>query len=73
MPIYRCTICARIVRYEGRLPGVYPFCSRRCELVDLGRWLREEYTIDRDLTPEDVDAPPPPPDPEDDPEHGAPH
>ncbi|HTN52841.1 MAG TPA: DNA gyrase inhibitor YacG [Anaeromyxobacter sp.] len=23
----------------------YPFCSPRCRLVDLGRWLGEEYRI----------------------------
>ena len=22
-----------------------PFCSRRCRLVDLGRWFNEEYAI----------------------------
>lgn len=23
----------------------YPFCSQRCQLVDLGRWLNEDYRI----------------------------
>jgi hypothetical protein len=23
----------------------YPFCSRRCRLIDLGRWLGEEYRL----------------------------
>jgi endogenous inhibitor of DNA gyrase (YacG/DUF329 family) len=23
----------------------YPFCSRRCRTIDLGRWLSEEYRI----------------------------
>ena len=23
----------------------YPFCCERCHLVDLGRWLGEEYRI----------------------------
>jgi uncharacterized protein len=22
-----------------------PFCSERCKLADLGRWLREEYRV----------------------------
>ncbi len=65
MPSYRCAICERIVRYAGPLPSVYPFCSPRCKLVDLGRWLREDYAIDRDLTPEDLDAAAPPEPPED--------
>jgi endogenous inhibitor of DNA gyrase (YacG/DUF329 family) len=23
----------------------FPFCSERCQLVDLGKWLNEEYRI----------------------------
>jgi len=23
----------------------FPFCSRRCRLIDLGRWLGEDYRI----------------------------
>jgi len=23
----------------------YPFCSKRCRLIDLGRWLGEGYTV----------------------------
>jgi endogenous inhibitor of DNA gyrase (YacG/DUF329 family) len=36
-----------------------PFCSRRCKLIDLGKWLGEEYRISEPLreppagTPED--------------------
>ena len=33
----------------------YPFCSRRCKTIDLGRWLGEEYR----LTDADVPTPPP--------------
>ena len=57
---YQCVICDRVVACDGtKLPVLYPFCSRRCQLVDLGRWFREEYTIERNLHPEDLpDAPP---------------
>lgn len=24
---------------------LFPFCSERCHLVDLGRWLGEEYRV----------------------------
>ncbi|MFV8753247.1 DNA gyrase inhibitor YacG [Nannocystaceae bacterium ST9] len=30
-----------------------PFCSRRCKLADLGRWLDEDYRISRPLGPDD--------------------
>ena len=29
-----------------------PFCSKRCKLVDLGKWLGEEHAISEPLRPE---------------------
>jgi endogenous inhibitor of DNA gyrase (YacG/DUF329 family) len=29
-----------------------PFCSKRCRLVDLGKWLGEEHAISEPLRPE---------------------
>jgi endogenous inhibitor of DNA gyrase (YacG/DUF329 family) len=43
----RCPICKSPVD-ESRAgkPGSYfPFCSERCKLVDLGRWLGGKYQI----------------------------
>jgi len=37
----------------------HPFCSSRCRLVDLGRWLGEEYRIP--AVENDVEPPAPPP------------
>ena len=36
----------------------YPFCSDRCRLIDLGRWLGEDYRI---ATPRAEDESPAPP------------
>jgi hypothetical protein len=44
--------------YCRREPQQYkwrPFCSERCKLADLGRWLAEEYRV-----PDEPDAPPAP-------------
>lgn len=30
------------------LPPHYPFCSRRCRLIDLGRWAEEEFRVPAD-------------------------
>jgi endogenous inhibitor of DNA gyrase (YacG/DUF329 family) len=54
MPAYQCAICNRDVPYEGKLPALYPFCSARCKWVDFGKWLHEQYAIDRELTPEEL-------------------
>ena len=45
----RCPTCKREAKQDGN--KVFPFCCERCQLVDLGRWLNEEYRI-----PEEVDA-----------------
>lgn len=42
-----CPICKRPVSTSDRdQPGtLYPFCTERCKLVDLGRWLDGKYQI----------------------------
>lgn len=39
----RCPVCDGVVDLQ-RTPTV-PFCSDRCRLVDLGRWLDESYSV----------------------------
>ncbi len=39
----RCPICRKQVLREGN--RWWPFCSDRCELIDLGRWATEAYRI----------------------------
>ncbi len=42
----RCPICDR--QMEGQSTADwpdYPFCSRRCRVIDLGRWLDEAYRL----------------------------
>lgn len=46
MPRYTCLICKTSVDYEAPAPAVYPFCSDRCKLIDLGRWFNEEYSLE---------------------------
>lgn len=37
---------AAAVDVAGRpTPDPFPFCSFRCQMVDLGRWIDEEYRI----------------------------
>ena len=38
----RCPICKGEVAAEA---ASRPFCSDRCKMVDLGRWLQGEYVI----------------------------
>jgi hypothetical protein len=32
-----------------------PFCSRRCQLIDLGKWLSEEHAISEPLRPQHLE------------------
>lgn len=49
----RCPVCLRT--FEAEQSPAMPFCSERCRLVDLKRWLDEEYGLEtqRDETAED--------------------
>lgn len=38
-----CPICAEPCGRAGN--PYFPFCSERCQLVDLGRWLNEDYYV----------------------------
>jgi|694.fasta_scaffold00031_59 endogenous inhibitor of DNA gyrase (YacG/DUF329 family) len=40
----RCPTCDMVVEPE-RAGNNVPFCSNRCRLIDLGRWLNEEHTL----------------------------
>jgi len=51
----RCPICDRPM--EGQGPSEwpqFPFCSPRCKLVDLGRWLGENYRVQAEPDDEEI-------------------
>jgi uncharacterized protein len=43
----RCPICDRPAALRPENPA-FPFCSKRCKLVDLGKWLNEDYRVPDD-------------------------
>jgi len=54
---HKCPVCHKKVTY---FPGefsekseYFPFCSRRCKMIDLGAWLDEEYKISSSLKQKD--------------------
>ena len=49
----QCPICKKPVedKIHAERKSLYPFCSERCKLIDLGRWLDGKYqvpVVDRD-------------------------
>lgn len=57
-----CPKCGKQLKGQSlaELPD-FPFCSKRCKLIDLGRWLDGTYTIapveDEDADPSETDVP----------------
>lgn len=39
----RCPTCKR--EFDSTQSTALPFCSERCRLIDIGRWLSEEYSL----------------------------
>ena len=42
-------------RRRPAVPEWRPFCSERCKLADLGRWLSEDYRVPGDERPPEGD------------------
>jgi endogenous inhibitor of DNA gyrase (YacG/DUF329 family) len=48
----RCPLCGKPADPQHR-----PFCSGRCKLIDLGRWLDSRYRFATDEAPDDGSEP----------------
>ena len=49
-----CPICKRQVETRDiKTSKLFPFCSEKCKLVDLGKWFDGEYALDRPIEEED--------------------
>lgn len=43
-PVVPCPQCGKPVSWDVSSP-YRPFCSERCQLVDLGKWANEDYRV----------------------------
>jgi hypothetical protein len=48
--LVKCPICGHENDFNADPFG--PFCSKRCKLIDLGKWFNGEYQISEPLTPD---------------------
>ena len=49
----RCPTCRKeVVRSPLSNAPFFPFCSERCRLLDLGKWLTGEHRIEEPLQPD---------------------
>jgi endogenous inhibitor of DNA gyrase (YacG/DUF329 family) len=52
-PTVKCPTCKKSGPwFEGKFG---PFCSQRCKLIDLGKWLNSEHAISEPLRPEPLE------------------
>lgn len=47
-----CPICKK---HADHNEPYYPFCSKRCKTIDLGRWADESYKITRPIEQRDLE------------------
>lgn len=47
-----CPICGKPVTKDD---ATFPFCSKRCRTIDLGKWLTGDYTISRSIEESDLE------------------
>jgi len=45
----RCPRCGKLIHWEGN--PYRPFCSQRCKLIDLGKWIDEKYRLPSEELP----------------------
>lgn len=45
--IVKCPTCQKLVEWRNENP-YRPFCSKRCQLIDLGEWANESHRIASD-------------------------
>ena len=50
-PLVRCPICR--TSFDPQQAEAMPFCSRRCQQLDLRRWLNQEYSFPVEPTDEE--------------------
>jgi len=50
----RCPICEK--QFDPATSPAMPFCSERCRQIDLGRWLREVYSVPIERDPDEAPA-----------------
>jgi uncharacterized protein len=53
MATVKCPTCGK--RGDWFSDGYGPFCSRRCKLLDLGKWFGEQNRVSSPLTDEDLE------------------
>ena len=56
MPTFECPTCEKQLTVVVKEDAPHrPFCSKRCKMIDLGRWFDGSYQISEPLSPDEFD------------------
>ena len=47
----KCLICKKEIFIQS---NSYPFCSKKCSQIDLGKWLNEKYSFSEEIDEENI-------------------
>ena len=54
----KCPQCGKLTEYKST-NSFRPFCSERCQLIDLGEWANEKFAVPGEkVNPDNLDANP---------------
>ncbi len=53
----KCAQCKKSFNRKDIPHEIWPFCSKRCKMIDLGQWLSEKYVLNDNEENEDKISP----------------
>ncbi len=57
MYVLQCPTCDTRLEFESQQDAPHrPFCSKRCQLIDLHKWFEGEYRVSTPIDPQDAVA-----------------
>jgi len=51
----KCAHCGEVFVLSPENKEFWPFCSKRCKMIDLGNWLQEKYVVKEDAAKKEED------------------
>lgn len=50
----KCIQCGKKLTKSEETKELWPFCSKRCKMIDLGKWLGEKYVLQEDASESEI-------------------
>lgn len=50
----KCAQCGKKIVISNEIKELWPFCSKRCKMIDLGKWLGEKYVLHEEIEVQEI-------------------